>query len=224
MIKLTYFATRGRIEPTRLLLELAGQPYEFQGVAVEDWRSHIKLQTLEHTPFGQLPLLQDGSLTICQSQAILRHVARKFDLAGTSAAEQARVDEVTETAGELMAQTVGLFWDPGFADKRTAHRELMHARLARIEGYFSRVAAQRDHWIAPDRFTLADAVMAYALETLLPLHPGLIDEFPALRSAMTAFFAADGVRQYVRSSRRPRTWTVPMAAFGGRPEDTHHWT
>jgi glutathione S-transferase len=223
MIKLTYFDTRGRIEPTRLLLELAGEPYEFQGVAVEDWRSRLKAQTLEHTPFGQLPLLQDGSLALCQSQAILRHVARKFGLAGSSPAQQARVDEVTETAGELMGQAAGLFWDPSFAEKRAAHREMMHARLTRIEGYFHRIAAQRDHWIDPDRFTLADAVMAYALETLLPFHPGLIDGFPALRSAMTAFFAADGVRQYVRSSRRPRTWTVPMAAFGGKPEDTHHW-
>jgi glutathione S-transferase len=224
MLKLTYFDTRGRIEPTRLLLELAGEPYEFQGVVSADWRSHLKARVLEHTPFGQLPLLEDGTLALCQSQAILRHVARKVGLAGDSPAQQARVDEVTETAGELMAQAAALFWDPSFAAKRAAHREAMHAKLTRVEMYFHRVAPQRDHWIDPDRFTLADAVMAYALETLLPFHSGLVDEFPSLHSAMTAFFAADGVRQYVCSGRRPRTWTVPMAAFGGKPEDTHHWT
>ncbi len=48
--------------------------------------------------------------------------------------------------------------------------------------------------------------------------------FPDLYRFTTAFFAADGVRQYVRSERRPRTWTVNMASFAGVPEETHHWT
>jgi hypothetical protein len=66
--------------------------------------------------------------------------------------------------------------------------------------------------------------MAFALETVLPLHPGLVESFPNLYHAMKTFYSAGGVRQYVRSDRRPRTWTVPMAFFAGKPEETHHWT
>jgi glutathione S-transferase len=65
--------------------------------------------------------------------------------------------------------------------------------------------------------------MAFLLETLLPLHPGLLPEFPDLHHFMTAFFEERGVRDYVRSDRRPRTWTVHMAPFGGKPEETHQW-
>jgi hypothetical protein len=40
---------------------------------------------------------------------------------------------------------------------------------------------------------------------------------------MTAFFSADRVREYVRSERRQRTWTISMATFAGVPEETHQW-
>lgn len=45
-------------------------------------------------PFGQAPAFQDGDLIVAQSDAILRHVGRKFDLYGSSLAEAALIDMV----------------------------------------------------------------------------------------------------------------------------------
>jgi len=75
MIKLTYFPVRGRVEPARLLLALAGAAYEFEATPVETWRGpEGKERILARTPFGQLPLLEDGASVICQSGAIHRYL------------------------------------------------------------------------------------------------------------------------------------------------------
>jgi glutathione S-transferase len=225
MIKLSYFDVRGRVEPARLLLELAGAPHEFEAFTLETWMTPSgKERMLERTPFGQVPVLQDSAFSLCQSRAIYRYLARKLGLYGATPEEMARVDEVAETADEILLDVIKLFWNPQFAERRAEHREATGKKLDRLDRYFSRIGADAEHWVLPGRMTLADVEMAYALESMMPLHPGLLESFPRLHHAMTAFFAADGVRAYVRSDRRARIWTVPMAPFGGKPEETHQWT
>ncbi|WP_437734884.1 glutathione S-transferase family protein [Sorangium sp. So ce1335] len=223
-MKLTYFAVRGRVEVARLMLELCGAPYEDEAVPLESWvQPDTKERFLKCTPFGQLPVLQEGKLTLCQSQAINRHLARKLNLNGDTLEETARIDEVTETAYEVIMDVATLFWNPRFHEVRADHRAATVKKLDRLEDYFLRTRADAEHWITPGRYTLADVAMAFALETIMPVHTGLVKEFPELHRATTAFFEADRVREYVRGPRRHRTWTVPMATFGGRPEETHQW-
>jgi len=223
-MKLTYFPVRGRIDPVRLLLELEGRPYEFVGISVEAWRTGGEKQRFaDVTPFAQLPTFEDGPLKLCQSQAILRHLGRRLERAGSTAEEIARVDEVIETARDIFFDVFLHFWDAAFHEKRAAHRGTTAKKLAGLNAYFKRTTPDGAHWVTRDRSSIADVSMSYALETLLSLHPGLLDEFPELDRSMRAFFAEPSVRAYVTSERRPRTWTVAMAAFGGKPEETHQW-
>lgn len=224
MIKLIYFQARARVEPARLMLELAGVPYAIEAVSLQDWLGpQGKAHFQEHTPFGQLPMLHDGALVLCQSRAIHRHLARKLDLYGDTIEHAARVDEVYETSDDIFTDIALFHWNPQFHEARADHREAMRGKLAGLEQFFTRTRADAEHWVLPGRYTLADVAMAYALESTLPLHPGLLHEFPALARSMTAFFAAPGVRDYVRSDRRHRTFTVELAQFAGKPEETHHW-
>jgi glutathione S-transferase len=223
-MKLTYFPVRGRVEPARLMLELAGVHYKFEPMDVTTWMGpEGKQRMLQRTPFGQLPLLEDGALALCQSRAIHRYLARKLKLYGDTIEEQARIDEVFETADDIVFDVVQFFWNPQFNERRAEHRETTRTKLERLESYFTRTSPSAGHWALAGRYTLADVVMAYALESLMPLHPGLVEDCPKIAHAMTAFFASGGVGEYVRSDRRAPTWTIPMASFGGKPEETHHW-
>ncbi len=223
-MKLIYFHCRGRVEPTRLMLELTRTPYEYVATPMEPWiAGEGRAFARERTPFGVLPLLEDGAFSVCQSCAIHRYVARKVGLFGDTLEESARVDEVFETGQELYLDPAKFLWDPQFHERRAEHREATRDKLASLERYFIKMRADPEHWVLPGRHTLADVMMAYALEALLPLHPGLVEERPALHHAMTRFFAADGVREYVRSERRCPTTTVQFAQFGGKPEETHQW-
>lgn len=224
-MKLIYFEGRARIEAARLMLELAGVPYEIEAVPLDAWIGQgAKERMQERTPFGQLPILEDGAFTLCQSMAINRYLARKLGFYGATIEEDARIDEVAETALELVMDIAMFHWDPRFHERRAEHRDATGKKLELLDGYFKRVRADAEHWVLPGRYTLGDVLAAFALESVMPLHPGLLDGFPALKHVMTAFFTSGRVREYVRSERRLRTFTVHLAKFGGKPEETHHWT
>jgi len=82
---------RGRAETIRLALEQAGASYKFIAINPADW------PTLKPTlPFGQVPFYKDDEVAISQSNAILRHVGRKFNLYGSNNAQRAHVDVLLE--------------------------------------------------------------------------------------------------------------------------------
>jgi glutathione S-transferase len=224
-MKLTYFDVRGRVEPVRLMLEMTRTSYEFVAIAIETWASPAgKPHFATLTPFGQLPVLEDDGFTLAQSGAIRRYVAQVLGLCGSSLREAARVDEVQETGAEIVLDLGTSFWRADFVAKRAEHREAMAQRLQALARYFEHTRADAEHWIRKDRYTLGDVQMGYALETVLAAHPGLLETYPELHHFTTRLFASDGIAEYVRSARRPRIWTVPIAPFGGKPEETHHWT
>ena len=56
----------------------------------------MKDSVLGDYPFPNLPYLIDGDLKMTQSNAIIRHLGRKFGLTGASVEEMAKVDIILE--------------------------------------------------------------------------------------------------------------------------------
>ncbi len=91
--KIVYFNGRGKAEVSRLLFHLVDQHFEDVRIERQDWPSYKP-----HMPFGQVPILEitNGSevIVLAQSAAIGRFLANKFNLAGKTDLERARVDMV----------------------------------------------------------------------------------------------------------------------------------
>ncbi|CAH2321476.1 glutathione S-transferase P [Pelobates cultripes] len=69
-----YFNVRGRCEAARILLADQGLEWKEEIVTFDTWlQGDLKAKAV----FGQLPGFKDGDLTLYQSNAILRHLARK---------------------------------------------------------------------------------------------------------------------------------------------------
>mmetsp|Transcript_20568 Transcript_20568/g.78861 ORF Transcript_20568/g.78861 Transcript_20568/m.78861 type:complete len:226 (+) Transcript_20568:27-704(+) len=101
-IKFTYFPLRARGFVSRALLVVSGAEWVDDRVSPEAWAE--KKGT---TPFGQVPLLEDEDVgVLAQSDAINRHLARKFGLAGKGIKEQALVDQAYEEANDLLNQVI----------------------------------------------------------------------------------------------------------------------
>jgi glutathione S-transferase len=90
--KLTYFNGRGKGEIIRLILTQADVPFEDNRLSFEEF---AKLKS--KLPFLQVPIFEiDGKITLCQSLAIARHLARKYNLAGKTELEQVQVDMIVD--------------------------------------------------------------------------------------------------------------------------------
>lgn len=106
-MKLTYFAGRGVIEPTRIMLAIAKVPYE-------DFRYPIDPATYARPEFteaqsagafalgmNKVPILEVDGGSIAQSKAIDRFVARRYGFMGASDLEAAQIDMIGEHCSDI---------------------------------------------------------------------------------------------------------------------------
>ena len=111
-MKLVYFNGRGLAETSRLVLAYAGADYEDFRYPLEivDWKTFnfIREEFIADRDSGKLrrsmnkvPFLEVDGEVICQSKAIERFLARKFNLMGDNELEAARIDAVCEVVRDL---------------------------------------------------------------------------------------------------------------------------
>jgi glutathione S-transferase len=179
---------RGLVRDLRVrwALEEAGLPYRVQSTVFEDRQP----EHFAHQPFGQIPWLTDGELSIFESGAILLHLGEKSealmpaDPSGRAAAIEwlfAALNSV-EMAG--LPWVLFRFWgDPGDSPGAKGVDDFLKLRLARLEP----VLAGRE-WLA-GQFSIADIMMADVLRA--------VDRFDGLA-------ASPACRAYVaRATARP---------------------
>ncbi|MBA4110544.1 MAG: glutathione S-transferase [Leptothrix sp. (in: Bacteria)] len=77
-IRLHDFALSGHAHRVRLFLSLLGLPFEEVPVDLRGGE-HKSAAFLSKNPFGQVPVLEDGPLTLADSNAIITYLALKYD-------------------------------------------------------------------------------------------------------------------------------------------------
>ena len=149
---------RGLVRDLRLrwAAEEATLPYEVRTVAFDDRETNH----LDRQPFGQVPFLQDGDVTIFESGAGLLHLARKSEtLMPREASGAAATLQWTIAALNSIEMVTVPWWFLGLSGRAdNALGGWLDKRLAQLEA----VLSQRE-WLAADRFTVADLIMADVL-------------------------------------------------------------
>lgn len=186
-------APRGLVRDLRVrwALEEAGLPYRVESTPFRDrGPDHFAAQ-----PFGQVPWLTDGDLTIFESGAILLHLAGKspvlmpVDARGRTEAVSWVIAALNSV--DLPSQPWALFRFMGFPGQSPEAKfveDFLKARLDRMEA----VLAARD-WLAAGRFTVADLLMA---DVLRQVHrfDGLAS-YPACRAYVERLTARPAFRK-----------------------------
>lgn len=142
----------------------------------------------DYAPFGQLPVLRDGDLILCESGAICRHLARKCRIDGCTDDERARVDMYFELAKDIKGKKGGLFDDKmkqGLANFLKAAEDACDGR----------------HFVGRS-LTLADVAMFEALHGCTEAKPGSLGGYPKLSAFVSYFATMPNVERYLDSARR----------------------
>lgn len=170
----------GHTHRVELLLRALGLPYRYAEAPAEVRRSET-FRALN--PLGQIPVLQDGELTLADSNAIMVYLVKRYapdsDWLPAEAVAAAQVQRwLSVAAGEIMhgpcvARLISQFGvkdDPARAE----------AIATRILTFMESHLAGRTY-LAADRPTLADlacySYVAHAPEGGIPLEP-----YPAIRA------------------------------------------
>ena len=149
---------RGFVRDLRLrwACEEAGMPYTVRTVPFEDRETNH----LDRQPFGQVPYLSDGDLEIFESGAGLLHLARKSDrLMPCDATGEAQTLQWTIAALNSIEMVSVPWW---FIEMSGNDKNGLADWLAKRLGQLENVLSERE-WLAADRFTVADLLMADVL-------------------------------------------------------------
>lgn len=182
----------GHTHKVELFLRLLELEFDYVHAPRETWSTEAfgKLN-----PLRQIPVLEDGDLTLADSNAILVYLAKRYDPAGpwlpvdpAAAAEVQRWLSIS--AGEVrfgpgMARLVKLLGMPGDLD---AAQALAHRLLGVMEHRLS--AAD---WLAGPEITLAD-IACYPYLACAPEGGVDLAPYPAVRAWIGRIEARPGVK------------------------------
>jgi glutathione S-transferase len=149
---------RGFVRDLRLrwAAEEAGLRYNVGTVPFEGrQKTHLDRQ-----PFGQVPFLTDGEITIFESGACLLHLAGKSDvLMPRTARGEAETLQWVIAALNSIEMVAVPWWFLGLSgDRENGLSGWLDSRLAHLEAVFN----ERE-WLVENRFTVADLLMADVL-------------------------------------------------------------
>lgn len=149
---------RGFVRDLRLrwACEEAGLDYRVRTIPFDDRATNH----LDRQPFGQVPYLDDGELKLFESGACLLHIAGKSErLMPADPAEAAQVVQWTICALNSIEMVTVPWWFLNISGQPdNGLTGWMEMRLGQVE----QILAERE-WLAADRFTLADLLMADVL-------------------------------------------------------------
>jgi glutathione S-transferase len=197
---LTYFQFRGLGEPIRLFFEDQGLAYEDRRVGFgEEWAA-LKPQMM----FGQMPRLQDGDLTLFQSQAILRYLARPRGLCGETDAERIRCDVSAEAGRDLQQRLWDHFWSPG-SDAPEAMRayetEALPGQLGLVADWLGEAP-----FFGGERPLFADYYVLTVLDEAAAFFPAAVERAAPLADYRQRMYARPGLAAYAASGRQSETY------------------
>jgi len=149
---------RGFVRDLRLrwACEEADLRYAVRTVRFDDRQTHH----LGRQPFGQVPFLNDGELEIFESGAGLLHLARKSArlMPADPAGEAATLQWTIAALNSIEMVTVPWWFLKISGDADNELTGWMRQRLDQLEA----ILGERE-WLAADRFTVADLLMADVL-------------------------------------------------------------
>lgn len=226
---LGYWDVRGLGNPIRYLLTHANVDYEEKlykcgGPPEFDRTMWLNDKFNLGLDFPNLPYYIDGDVKLTQSQAILRHLARKHGLDGKTEAEKARVDMAVSQLTDNHMDFVRLVYNPEFAQLKDAYvngdpakgfRVSMADKLKLLTSFLG-----DRKFVAGDYVTYADFVFFEYLEGQSFFKSDLLKDYPVLEEYHKRIRAVEGVDKYFKS---PNAITFPFngapAYFGGAYSD-----
>ncbi len=182
-IRLYRAAISGHSHRVELFMSLLGLPFELVDVDLLSG-AHKKPDFLAMNPFGQVPVIEDGDVTLADSNAILVYLARRY----AQDAEQwlpsaplaaARVQRWLSVAagplafGPSAARVIQLFKSPASPDEAIARA---HALFKVMEQQLAISA-----FLTGDKVTLAD-IANYSYTAHAPEGNVSLDAYPKVRA------------------------------------------
>eukprot|EP01007_Sphenomonas_quadrangularis_P002258 NODE_360_length_1584_cov_782.269707_g231_i1.p1 GENE.NODE_360_length_1584_cov_782.269707_g231_i1~~NODE_360_length_1584_cov_782.269707_g231_i1.p1 ORF type:complete len:426 (+),score=135.31 NODE_360_length_1584_cov_782.269707_g231_i1:59-1336(+) len=226
---LGYWKIRGLASPIRMMLAYQGVEYQnkFYDIEKLDDGSWDRSQWLEHkaflktnNPLINLPYLEavddEGGIVLAQSNAVLNHLGRRFNLIGCTEIDAAKADMLMEQCHDLRESFSKLCYGSkdGFAAAKEEYFKeggTFEEQLNKFEDWMN---AQGTTFLVEDDHPItADFVFWELLDIHNKLQPDCLEKFPKVAELYRNFHALPNLQEYFDSELHQLPVCGPMAAW-----------
>jgi glutathione S-transferase len=145
------------------------------------------------TPVRRVPVLQDGNITLWESHAILRYLAR------------GQISPITDMWMEFGSTTlqppfIGLFWQQVRMRKAEQDKALLKKHIKELHeglGILETGLVDGRTFLAGDDFSMADIAIGSLFHRIMDLHPTILDTFPKAGEWHANIATRAGYRKWV---------------------------
>lgn len=182
VIRLYRHPLSGHCHRVELLLAMLGLDIELVDIDLAKG-AHKQPEFLAKNPFGQVPVLEDGEITLFDSNAILVYLASRYDASHqwlpTDPVEASQVQRnLTLAAGEIAFGAGAARLVTVFGAKRN-HQEAIDRAHAVLRVIDAQLAGRQ--WLASDHVTIAD-LANYSYIAHAPEGGVSLETYPNVRS------------------------------------------
>lgn len=197
--RLTYFDMRGRAEPIRLMLHAMSVEFEdHRIVSPEEW-SRLK----PRLPFGALPLYETAGLSIAQSHAVFRYLARSFGWAGSSQTHDTLLDITQEALAEAQEDLWRFAWVENHHPKREGYASSkLEPELARLQAWLQRQGRTGPYWVG-ESLSHVDLIAFCYLDELDAFFPETLSRYEPLAAFRRRIETLPAIAAYIARGDRP---------------------
>ena len=214
---LCYWDTRGLAQPIRLLLEYTNTEFEDKMIACGPAPDFDKSGWFDSKyslglDFPNLPYYKDEDVSLTQSNVILKYIARKNNLDGTSLKEKAEADMCADLIMDLRNSWSRLCYNPNFESLKDEYLVGLKGQLQA----FSKFLGTKS-WLVGEQITYPDFHLYEMLSQHKMLQPDCLKEYPNLEMYCTRFEKLPAIEKYMKSDRFMKApINNKMAAFGAK--------
>ncbi|XP_052088659.1 glutathione S-transferase alpha-4-like isoform X2 [Mytilus californianus] len=206
--KLTYFDGRGRAEIIRIMLAGVGLEYtEEYLTSKEQWEELKKSGKLL---YNQVPLLEIDGLELVQTGAIVRYLAKKYNMYGSNELEAVKIDMYYEGSRDFYSVFIAMV----FTDENECLKKVKEVMLPKYFPVYEKILKNcNTKYLVGDVVSFADVGL---LECLLAVEEFLgmesIDSYPKIKEYYQKMKAEDRISTFLKGPHRKKRNTEEYVA------------
>lgn len=196
---LYYFEGRGVADQIRWVLAAGNITFGQKSVT----KRPLFLKMAERQlPFGQLPMLQIDGLELVQTQAIIRYIAKRASLNGTTERDQVKCDMIAEACHDVLSVAVSAPFKRSHGEEEgAASKVLMINKWSKFGTRFEAVlAANGGKFMVGQDITYADILIVHCMTWYVEeCGPEIVATLPLLVELQYRVFALPGIQSFLKS-------------------------
>ncbi|XP_003386761.1 PREDICTED: glutathione S-transferase-like [Amphimedon queenslandica] len=197
--KLYYFPFKGRAEPIRILFAYKGIKYEDIRIPKDKW-----LEFKPQTPFGSMPVLEEGGKKLGGSLVVLRYLAEKpeFGAAGSNAWENAWLANIADFVNDFSNELIKVVFEKDEDKKKELDAKFIAETVPKYLGRLNEMATSTGY-LCCNRLTYPDIFLYYMIIGIAQQRPQVLESYSGLLQLISNVESDPNIAKWLKE--RPQT-------------------